>query len=472
MMCRPVVSGLAALAVALGLLAAGCGGGVGSGGTGAADAGVAQGTVSGFGSVIVDGQRFDDRQVAALREVEPGVDEAADVKLGDRVELGYAAGGVAVQLRVDATVAGSVASVTAPGRFTVLGQDVVVNASATNGPVTQLAGGYLAAADITAGDAVEVHGLLVTQGGSSVVQATRIEKLTALPKYLRVSGVVASLVGTDFSIAGLRVHADTATLLPAGRTLANGQLVAVLALPTGASADANGVPQLHADQVRIKEFGGAGVTASAGGKISALDTTAASFQLGALTVFYAGATLSPPTLALADRQYVRVRGTLRADGALQASAITLRDGSNEPESELKGNILGFDAATQRFQVRGVAVDASRAQLEGCPGGVLAEGLFVEVEGALNATMLVAKKVKCEAEEAGDTVGRKGTVGAVDLPNTRFVLTPSTGTPVTVRWTATTLFSHATPQTLSGRRVEVEGTLDAGELVARKIEAED
>lgn len=472
MMCRRMVSGLAALAAALGLLGAGCGGGVGSGGTGTADAGVAQGTVSGFGSVIVDGLRFDDRQVVALHEVEPGVDEAAEVRLGDHVELDYGAGGVAVRLRVDATLAGSVASVSAPGRFTVLGQYVVVNTSAVNGPVTQLAGGYLAAADILAGDAVEVHGLLVTQGGQSMIQATRIEKLAALPKYLRVTGVVAALAGTDFSIAGLRVHAGTATVLPAGRTLADGQLVAVLAQPTGASADASGAPQLQADQVRIKEFGGDGVEASVGGQIAALDTVAASFRLGALKVFYAGATLSPPTLALADRQYVRVRGRLRADGALQASSISLRDGRNEAESELKGNILGYDAATQRFQVRGVEVDASRAQIEDCPGGALAEGLFVEVEGALNATMLVAREVHCEAEVAGDTVGRKGTASAVDPATASFVLIPSSGAPVTVRWTATTLFSHTTPQTLAGRRVEVEGMLDAGTLVARKIEAED
>ena len=65
---------------------AGCGGGagvIGSGGTGS-PLGMAVGTVNGFGSVIVDGQSFDDRGAAVVAEVAPGVDANAEVRLGDR----------------------------------------------------------------------------------------------------------------------------------------------------------------------------------------------------------------------------------------------------------------------------------------------------------------------------------------------------------------------------------------------------
>lgn len=62
---------------------------------------------------------------------------------------------------------------------------------------------------------------------------------------------------------------------------------------------------------------------------------------------------------LLDGQYVQVRGVLTAEGAIRATGVKLRDGRNEAEAELKGSVDAYDAATQRFSVRGVSVDASR-----------------------------------------------------------------------------------------------------------------
>lgn len=469
---RFTIAALAAIAVAASLLGAGCGGGVGSGGTGAADAGIAAGTVSGFGSVIVDGQRFDDRLVAAVQEVAPGVDEVAEVRLGDRVELEYDSGGLVSGLRIEAALIGAIDSVASPGQFNALGQAVRVNGDATKGPVTQFAGGLTGAADLLAGQPVEVHGLLVPNGAGWDLQATRIERLAAPPATLKVVGIVSGLNAGKFSIGGLDVILAGTAIVPAGRMLAEGQLVAVLA--PAASLVPGGVlaPRVDAAQVRIKSSAAEGVEASVGGSVAALDAGASTFRLGTQTIHYDGARLSPATLVLANGQYVRARGRLRADGSLQATSVTLRDGRNEAEAELKGTVIGYDALTKRFQVRGVDVDASTAKIEGCPNGVLAEGLFVEIEGALGATGVLAKEVHCEDEPGGATVGRKGTAGSVDIGAASFVLTPGSGAPITVRWTATTLFSHTTPQTLAGRRVEVEGVLDAGVLVARKVEASD
>jgi hypothetical protein len=461
---------LAASALLAAVTAAGCGGGVGSGGTGASVE-LAQGTVSGFGSVIVDGQRFDDRLVAALREDEPGVDRLTEARLGDQVELAVGEGGAATALRVQATLAGAVDTLVAPGRYTVLGQEVQVNADAALGPVTQFGGGYAGPADVLAGDAIEVHGLLVPQGGINIVRATRIERLADMPAYLQVTGVAGGLVANSFSIGALSVQTATARIVPAGRALADGQLVTVLAPATGRSGSA-AAPVIVAAQVRIRQLAEAGALVSVGGNVAAIDTAAQRFQLGTLSVRYAGATLSPPLLALADGQHVRVRGRLQADGTLQAESVTLRDGRNEAETELKGTIIGLDVATQRFTVRGVPVDASGAEIEECPGGTLAEGQFVDVEGSLSATGVVAREVHCEDEPTGGTVGRKGTAGTVDLAAGSVVLTPQTGTPVTVRWTAATYFEHVTPQALDGARVEVEGVLENGVLTAKKVEGED
>lgn len=459
---------LAALAVA-GLMAA-CGGGVGSGGTGSA-AQVARGTVSGFGSVIVDGRRYDDRRIAAHREDEPGVERLSDVRLGDQVEVEVDDQGLPSGLHVHTTLAGAVDTLQAPGRFVVLGQTVQVNADAADGPVTQFGGGYTGADGIAAGDAVEVHGVIVPAGGASVVRATRIERLAALPAYLKASGLVSALDAAGFRLGALRVQTATAVIVPAGRMLQTGQLVTVFARPTGRSGSA-AAPVLVADEVRIRESGAAGTRLTIGGNVAGLDAAARRFALGALTVDYAGATLSPPMLALADGQYLRVTGVLQADGTLRAESIALRDGRNEPESELRGNIIGFDAATQRFTLRGVNVDASTAQLEGCPGGVLAEGLFVEIEGRLGPTGVLAREIRCENEPSGGTVARQGTAGGVDTATRRFVLTTSGGSSVTVAWTDDTLFENVTVQTLDGRRVEIEGVFDGAVLSARKVHGED
>ncbi len=458
---------LAALAAAA--LTAACGGGVGSGGTGSA-AQVAQGTVSGFGSVIVDGQRYDDRDIGAHREDEPGVERLSDVRLGDQVEVEVDDQGQPTGLHVHTTLAGAVDTLVAPDRFVVLGQEVQVNADPATGPVTQFGGGYTGVADLAAGDAVEVHGVIVPEGSGSRVRATRIERLAALPAYLKASGLVSALDAAGFRLGALAVHTAGALIEPAGRTLQAGQLVTVFARPTGRSGSA-AAPELQADAVRIREAGTVGTRLTLGGNVAALDTVAERFSLGALTVHYAGATLSPPMLALAEGQYLRVSGVLRADGSLQADSIALRDGRNEPESELKGSIVGFDAATQRFSLRGVAVDAIAAQIEGCAGGVLAEGLYVEVEGRLGPTGVLAREVKCESEPSGGTVGRKGTAGSVDAAARRFVLTTSGGT-VSVVWSDNTLFEDVTAQTLDGRRVEVEGVFDGAVLNAKKVHGED
>lgn len=465
---RSIAAWAAALfAAAAGLVA--CGGGVGSGGTGIS-AGVAQGTVNGFGSVVVDGLRFDDRNVAARREDEPGLERATEVRLGQRVELAYEAG-TASRLLVRAALAGPVASVVAPDRFVVLGQTVLVNSDAAAGPVTQFGGGYTGAAAVLAGDVIEVHGLIGMQAGGQVVQATRIDRLAVPPTSLKVSGIVAALgtgAASTFVIGGLTVDAATATVLPMGRHLVDGQRVTVWASPATLMNGAGATPSLTATQVRIERLGAEGEEATLSGAIGALDALATRFELDGVTVRYGAATIGPAGTTLANGQYVRVRGRVQADGSVQAGSVTLRDGRNEAEAELKGNIGDYDAATQTFRVRDVAVDASGAQIESCPGGTLAGGLYVEVEGRLGATGVLATEVHCEDEPGGATIEREGVAGTVDTSAATFVLTPASGAAITVRWTAQTYFGAVPPQTLAGARVEVVGVLVDGVLVAQKV----
>jgi hypothetical protein len=459
---------------------AACGGGdgvIGSGGTGS-PLGVAVGTVNGFGSVVVDGQSFDDRSATVVTEVAPGVDANAEARLGDRVAVEYETPGIARVVRVEAALVARIDSVTMPGRFSVLGQVVAVNTDGALGPVTQFGGGYLQSADLRAGDAVEVHGLIVLQGGGVQIHATRVDKLAALPDYLRVRGVVGGLQAGSapgFVLGSLTVDSAGAAVLPAGIALANGQTVTVLALAANVTSPAQGAWRLQAAQVRIGEPGTLGddsLEDSISGSVEQLDPVARTFSLGTLRVDYASAALSPSTWTPANGQYVLVRGATDARGTLVASSVTLRETDSDSEAELHGNITDYDAAALRFNVRGVPVDAATAALEGCPRGGLADGLYVEVEGSMSSGGVVAKSVHCEDEPDDASVEREGIAGSVDTAARQFELSLEHDAPVPVRWTDATYFGGVTPATLAGRKVQVEGSFVDGMLEARKVKGED
>ncbi len=457
----------AACAAVVGLVLAGCGGGVGSGGTGMAS-GLTEGTVNGFGSVFVDGDRFDDSEVATYRETAPGVATQTSARLGARVEV-ESDKGKALRLRVEASVIGQVDALRADG-FSVLGQVVRVNGNAALGPVTQFGGGYGGLAAVNAGDAVEVHAFVLRTAAGFELQATRVERLAALPEFLKVSGLVSGSGPSGFQLGTLRVLTGGADLLPAGAALADGQMVSVLAPAASLVAPDAGL-QIHAAQVRIRVLGAAGDEVATSGVVGLLDLASGSFDLGGLRVDYRQASVRPEPGALAAGRYVQVRGTLALDGTLKADTVRIRDGNSDAEAELKGNVVGLDAAGVHFEVRGVGVDASNAKFEDCPAGKLAEGLFVEIEGRLGATGVIAKSVKCEDAPADATVERKGTAGGVDLAAQRFVLTLSGGATLNVSWSDLTFFEDVTPATLAGQQVEVEGKLVDGVLVAKKIQVE-
>lgn len=443
---------------------AACGGGVGSGGTGAPS--VTLGTVTGFGSIVVDGVRFDDREARIETEDRPGPSILTEARLGHRIEVEFESEGVAQRVRVEAELRGAVAELVSGG-FKVLQQTVLVNTDPASGPVTQFGDGYTTLGDVAPGHVVEVHGVPRLQGGGYVVQATRIDRRPALlaTAFVRVSGLVSDLGSDSFKLGDLTVGFDAAAVVPAGRSLADGQRVVVLARrPASAAAST-----LEAGQVRIKERVNGPVAADLAGVVSALNTAQRRFDLGGIAVDYAGAEVDPAG-ALDNRRYVRVRGRFAGDGSFVATRVQVRKLDGEPESELRGTVADFDAATQRFTVRGVTVSAAGASLHDCPGG-LADGLFVEAEGTLTGTGVQATEVKCEAEPQGAVVEREGTAGSVDSAAKTFRLATANG-PVAVRWGDLTYFRDVTPATLDGQPVEVDGVFVGGVLVATKIERED
>lgn len=461
-----------------GLLAA-CGGGsdapavvpVAQTAPGGTQTALANGIVTGFGSVIVDGKRWDDRnaRVERARDDNPSASDLAEAKLGQRVEIEFETDGVAKTLRVEAEVLGRVSEVDATKKeLRIAGQLVRTNTDPAVGPVTVYADGYTQFSDIKVDDVAEVHGLprYDTAAARYVIEASRIEKKATLPAGIaRIAGVVSAYdpAARTFKLGDLLVSVGSALIVPANRSLANDVRVIVwtTAVTTG--------PAATASFIRIKERSEAtGVQSEVAGRVVRFDAAAASFELGSIKVNARSAIVVPANQTLANDLYVVARGTFAADGTLNASQVRVRKAelSSQPEAELRGTITDYKSLAD-FKVRGVSVDASTATLSRCPA-TLANGLFVQVEGRLTTTGVKASSIKCEDATAGLTVELKGVASSVDTSARTFTLTPTTGSARSVRWTELTYFRDVSPATLAGKTVEVEGFEVAGVLVATKI----
>ncbi|MFN3564947.1 MAG: DUF5666 domain-containing protein, partial [Burkholderiaceae bacterium] len=221
------------MGVALALTACGGDQQLASGGVGEGGTGIVIGTTTGFGSVVVDGAAWDDRDARIEVEVDPRAPAAlTDLKLGQRVELEFVPADIARRVRIEPEVIAPIASMgPAADEFTVAGQRIRVNADPLAGPVT-LFDGVTDLAALTVADIVEIHGTprFDAAAGRKVVLASRIEKRAALPAGLvRVSGEVQDYDPATgrFRVGELTVTAATAPITPANRGLANGQSVIV-----------------------------------------------------------------------------------------------------------------------------------------------------------------------------------------------------------------------------------------------------
>lgn len=433
------------------------------------------GTVDGFGSLIVDGKRIDNRGVIAQTEKEHGVLGNVDVKLGHRVEIQHDGNLVAKQVRVRSTVEGKVQSVDVlAGSLKVMGQTIFVNSDATKGPITVYESPYTQLADVKLNDNVEVHALIKQDAGKPVLQATRIAP-RELDTHDRVHGVISALSTTahTFKLGDLLIDYTDAKILPVKAVLENGVEVQVFI-----SSDTVGAANTaKAKQVIVlaRKAESEGRPVELGGAISALDTVAKTMTINGIVVDISGATFNQPGKTMADLKvgmYVVVKGVYVSNTNLKASTIVIRgvDAEKDKIIELHGSILDYESNAS-FMVRSVKVDASAAVIDvvSCKGTTLANDMQVEIKGALMANGTVkASSVKCEELKDGSSiVGRHGVANKVDVAAKSFSLVAAKGA-VSVKWDEKTLFVRASADALEGKKVTVEGRLINGVLQAEKI----
>jgi len=391
---RLLLAAFGALLLAFGVLT-GCGGGVGTGGTGDGNAFVS-GSVTGFGSVIVNDIRFDDS--AAI--VEDGDDArrvSADLRLGMTVEVDSgpiqagASGPVAAasRIRFDSALLGPVQSVdVAGGAFTVLGQRVSVDETTVFDD--GLAGRLLA---LRPGQVVEVYA--APDAALTRYRATRVELRATLPPVFRVRGLVTQV---DAAAQLVRIGGEVysyAGALNVPAVLAPGRFVR-LALFTTPDLQGRWVVRsfgnlLRAigelDDVRLK------------GLITAFAPGNPVFEVEGRPVDASAARLVDGSPGLGVR--VEVEGAVRG-GVLRARTVTIRSDEYERDRgfELRGPIESVNAGARTFVLRGLTIGTTRPDLR-LEDGTLADlvpGRRVEVRARVDiggGTLLQATRIKFE-----------------------------------------------------------------------------
>jgi hypothetical protein len=339
----------AARAVFGALLLAACGGGVETGGTGPTGSYV-EGPITGFGSIVVAGVRFDD--TSARIEDGDGTQRTRDeLRLGMRVEVDSGAiaddgsGGrsaSATRVRFASDLLGPVTAADAQGLLiAVLGQAVRIAPSTV---VDGIAGG---AAALAPGDIVEVHGFVDTGVLIDRYVATRIERRSAAPAAYRVRGFVRDLSGNTLRIGGQTFDLSNVGVLPG---LSNGQLVR-MTVDVAQQAGRWPVLAIAVESRRVADRDEAEVE----GLITSLTSTAR-FEVNGIAVDASGATFVDGTAGVVVGARVKVRGRA-AGGGLVASSVDLRsdDDSFNDGVDLRDAIAALDTAAKTFRVRGITV---------------------------------------------------------------------------------------------------------------------
>lgn len=391
----------AALSLAGLLSIAGCGGGGDAGSTSPAanDPSVTataytEGTITGFGSVIVNGVRFDDS--AASVSDDDGTKHAQDaLRLGMRVEVDSGrvdatnASARALAVRFGGQVTGPVEAVNAAGgTLTVLGQGVDVTSTTVFDD--SLAGG-LAAVSISS--VLEVHG--VRDAATGRITATRIERKSNATVY-KLRGTVTAL---DTGNKTLRIGAAVigygglaATAVPT--TLADGITLRV-ALATTPVAGQWVAQSLGMKLPRPADRSEAHVR----GAISAF-ATATSFSVDGLAVDARNARFPDGSAGLGQGVQVEVHGAM-VNGVLIATKVSLEShhrGDDDRKLELHGAITAVDRTAKTFVLRNVTVSyAGNVSYEGGTEAGLVVGARVEVKGGLGSTRTQVQATKIEFE---------------------------------------------------------------------------
>lgn len=432
--------------------------GVGGEGTGT----FASGRIDGFGSVVVAGRTFDDRDAVVSLEVDPRAPEAialTALRLGMVARL-EGTGDRLASIRVAPLLRAPIADLDlARGRFVAAGQEVQVDATPSEPTALE---GWATASELREGDHVDVHGERDAQG------VIRASLLVRLPQEagIRVTGALRALPGRTgrWAIQGLEVDASRAMVLPAGRAPASGDLAVAYSAGESAGVLVADVIALQPPQAAERAADGVDRVANVSGVVHAVAGDR-SFVLAGIEVDARSARFEGGQAGdLQPGRRVEVEGVLRGVHLL-ARSVRLVSPSEAPVARVRAAI-GNLAGAGGFTVRGNAVEAGTARFSGLVPENLTNGLPVRVTGAWAGRSVRATSVERAPLAEGDGLALAGLVTGYDPARRTFGLE---GVALPLELQATTAFVGGRPGDFGdGVRVVARGQLSLGVLRVQEL----
>jgi len=395
------MAGARAAILMLAVLAA-CGGGGDSGGPAiggdqipSAASDLTQGPIGGFGSIVVNGVRFDDSAAQVLDD-KGGVRNSASLKLGMHVEIEHAAvnplsaSARAHVIRYGELVRGPVTAVDAAGgSLTVLGQKVLVRDTTV---FDSSIGAGLPAVQL--GWVVEIHGLF--DASQNAILASRIERETAATSF-KLRGAVASLDTTakTFTIgqAAISYAQVPSSELPGG--LANAMIVRV-ELKTAQENNLWVATEVKGGPTRPNDRSHAEVR----GIVTAY-TSSSQFSVNGIPVDASTAAFPDGSTGIKLGALVEVEGSI-AGGVLKATKVELEDhhrGDDNRRLEFHGDITALNKDAKTLVLRDTTVRYSgNVNFHDGAENDLAVGRRIEVKGVLASDRVTVQATKITFEK--------------------------------------------------------------------------
>ncbi len=442
--------------------------------------GIAQGTISGFGSIIVNGIRFDTSSASFVVEGQPATE--ASLAVGQVVQVSGSfddngTTGSANEVRYDDIVEGPIASINlATSTLVVLGQTVFIDADTSFDDRISPA----SPEGLSVNDIIEVSGFFDADGS---IRATRIQPDDDGDDF-EVEGIVRNHDGTAmrFELNALTVDYSAATLLgfPSGAP-ANGQFVEV----HGTTLSSGG--ELLATRVELEDRGlnGAnGDEAELEGFITRFGS-AQDFDVSGIPVITTASTTFEGGVAadLGLNIKVEVEGTINASGVLVARKVDIRRAS---AVRVTANADSVNASNNSLVVLGITVnidaftrleDKSDADVRNLTLANINAGDYLEIRGAEfpagSGTVLASL---LEREDPDTEAELRGFVETVSNPDFTIL-------GVTIQTSGSTVFRDVNDNVISsaaffaqvgpGSLVEAKGTEMANTtIVATEVEFEN
>ncbi len=420
------IMSIAALVVACG----GGGGGIaGIGGSGY----IATGTVTGFGSIFVNGIKFETD--SATFEVEDASSSQAALNIGMVVQVSGSINadgvtGSATKVRYGDQLQGPVASLSLPdadGRtrsFTVMGSNVLVDSVDT-----VFDGSGFSFDTIALNNEVEISGYY---DENEILRATYIERKAIsfdASSEVEVEGVIENLSNSNFKIRNVNVNAVSANLSDFEDGLQNGVYVEVKGI-YNVSTNTITAREVEAEDLSFENDTELSIEGYITRYVSNSD-----FDINGLRINASAAEFEPATLQLKSGIQVEAEGEI-VNGVFIADEIEAEDG----DAEVHAYVLSTDPAanslvlkvtdTPTVQTVTVTIDSSTtleddvAEIEPFKLIHVSAGDFVEVTGFESAvSTIMAIKLKRVNIEAPMDILLQGvaTEGDENSPRTITVL---------------------------------------------------